>query len=116
MRPLACQVVALECTRLHVSALDKYFTAIVLSESAHHGALATGIAMALATLAFWSGRHKYTHVPPHASRFLRSSCSLEGARALCKLIGLFGFFAVYWSLYDKSGSAWVLQVSVSECF
>jgi POT family proton-dependent oligopeptide transporter len=57
---------------------------------------------------------RYTHVPPNASRFLRSTCSPEGARALCKLIGLFGFFAVYWSLYDQSGSAWVLQVSVSD--
>ena len=53
-------------------------------------------------------------MPANASRFLRSTCSPEGARALCKLIGLFGFFAVYWSLYDQSGSAWVLQVSVSD--
>jgi POT family proton-dependent oligopeptide transporter len=33
----------------------------------------------------------------------------EGLAALLKLIPLFGFVAIFWSLYDQSGSSWVLQ-------
>jgi POT family proton-dependent oligopeptide transporter len=45
-----------------------------------------GILMALATLAFWCGRAKYTHVPPDRNRWLAQSCSAEGWRTIARLL------------------------------
>lgn len=48
-----------------------------------------GIFMALATLIFWLGRHKYTHVPPTQPEFLRALCTrlFCGAARACERFG-----------------------------
>lgn len=68
-----------------------------------------GVLMALATLVFWLGRDKFVHIPPAGFGFLKEAFSREGVVALGKLIPLFTFIAVFWSLYDQTGSSWVLQ-------
>ncbi len=68
-----------------------------------------GIFMALATLVFWLGRYKFVHVPPGGVSFLREAFSPEGLRVLGKLVLIFAFVAFFWSLYDQTGSAWILQ-------
>ncbi|MFT4175659.1 MAG: POT family MFS transporter [Luteolibacter sp.] len=68
-----------------------------------------GVLMAIATLLFWMGRKRFVHIPPSGLGFFRESFSREGLMALCKLIPLFAFIAVFWSLYDQTGSSWVLQ-------
>lgn len=68
-----------------------------------------GILMGVATLAFWLGRRRYTHIPPHGKAFLRETCGPAGLGALGRLIPLFLFFSAFWSLYDQTGSAWVTQ-------
>ena len=79
-----------------------------------HGAHAAfglpGVLMVVATLVFWSGRRRYTHVPPGGAAFVRDLLGAEGRGALRRLGGLYCFLAVFWSLYDQTGSAWVLQV------
>ncbi len=68
-----------------------------------------GVLMALATLMFWMGRHRFVHIPPSGSGFVKDLFSREGFVALGKLIPLFVFIAFFWALYDQTGSSWVFQ-------
>lgn len=68
-----------------------------------------GVLMALATLVFWLGRNRFIHVPAGGIGFLRELFSWEGISALLKLGIIFVFVAVFWALFDQTGSAWVLQ-------
>lgn len=74
-----------------------------------------GILMALATLVFWIGRHRYIHIPPKGWAFVQETFSKDGLRALGGIISIYVFVAVFWSLYDQSGGAWVLQASQMNC-
>tara|TARA_B100000029_G_scaffold373217_1_gene367425 strand:- start:166 stop:1503 length:1338 start_codon:yes stop_codon:yes gene_type:complete len=68
-----------------------------------------GILMALATLVFWLGRHRFVHIPAGGRDFLRETFDPDGIRALLGLIPLYVFVAVFWSLFDQGGSKWVEQ-------
>jgi len=68
-----------------------------------------GILMALATLVFWLGRHSFIHVPPRGPRYFAETFGPEGRAAILKLVPLYLLVAVFWSLYDQSGGAWVQQ-------
>lgn len=68
-----------------------------------------GVLMLLATIVFWMGRHVFVHVPAQGPQKVLASLQGEGLVALLKLIPLFAFVAIFWSLYDQSGSSWVLQ-------
>ena len=68
-----------------------------------------GVLMAIATFMFWLGRNRFVHIPPSGWGFVREAFSRDGLFALGKLIPLFVFIAVFWSLYDQTGSSWVLQ-------
>lgn len=68
-----------------------------------------GVLMAIATFVFWMGRHKFVHVPARGVGFIKESLSPEGRRILLRLSVIFLFIAVFWSLYDQTGSKWVLQ-------
>jgi len=68
-----------------------------------------GVLMAIATFMFWLGRNRFVHIPPAGLGFFREVFSRDGIFALGKLVPLFVFIAVFWSLYDQTGSSWVLQ-------
>lgn len=68
-----------------------------------------GVLMAIATFMFWLGRNRFVHIPPSGLGFFKEVWSRDGVIALCKLIPLFAFISVFWSLYDQTGSSWVLQ-------
>ena len=68
-----------------------------------------GLLMLLATVVFWLGRNHYTHIPPGGMGFLRECQSWELWRVVLKLAPIFVFVAFFWSLYDQTSSAWVLQ-------
>jgi POT family proton-dependent oligopeptide transporter len=68
-----------------------------------------GVLMAIATLMFWMGRKKFIHIPAGGNAFFKELTSRDGLIALCKLIPLFLFVAFFWSLFDQTGSSWVLQ-------
>jgi POT family proton-dependent oligopeptide transporter len=68
-----------------------------------------GILMALATLVFWLGRNRFIHVPPRGPAYFRETFSREGLTAILKLVPLYLLVAVFWSLYDQTGGAWVQQ-------
>ncbi|BAO43481.1 POT family MFS transporter [Thiolapillus brandeum] len=68
-----------------------------------------GVLMALATLLFWAGRNKFVHVPPAGKGFLKEALSPRSLRIFGRLGMIYVFIAVFWSLYDQTGSSWVLQ-------
>ncbi len=68
-----------------------------------------GVLMAIATFIFWLGRHRFIHVPPGGMRFVREVFSLPGLAALLKLLPLYLFVAVFWALFDQTGSTWIFQ-------
>ena len=68
-----------------------------------------GVLMALATLLFWMGRNVFIHVPPGGTRFFTETFSREGVIALLKLSLIYAFVAVFWGVFDQTGSSWVLQ-------
>lgn len=65
--------------------------------------------MLLATFAFWSGRYKFAHIPAGGKAFLREAFNPDGLATIARLAVIFAFVAVFWSLWDQSGSEWVLQ-------
>jgi POT family proton-dependent oligopeptide transporter len=68
-----------------------------------------GLLMALATLVFWMGRWKFVHIPARGAEVLREMLSRDGLFAVGKLCAIYFFVAIFWSLFDQSGSSWVLQ-------
>ncbi|MBT6794780.1 MAG: MFS transporter, partial [Methylococcales bacterium] len=79
----------------------------------HYGAksafLLPGILMLLATVIFWSGRYRFVHIPPAGKVFLSDVFSNTGIKVLGKLSVIYIFIAVFWALFDQTGSSWVLQ-------
>lgn len=74
-----------------------------------------GVLMAIATFVFWLGRKRYAHLPPQGLAFLRETITPEGRSAILRLVMVYSFVAVFWSLYDQTGSAWVLQARQMDC-
>jgi len=68
-----------------------------------------GLLMLMATLTFWAGRYRFVHIPPGGRRFLQETFSRRGLGALGRLTIVYLFVAVFWSLFDQTGSSWVLQ-------
>ncbi|MEP2777369.1 MAG: POT family MFS transporter [Luteolibacter sp.] len=68
-----------------------------------------GILMALATFIFWLGRKRFAHVPPGGMRFLREAFGKEGLIAMLKLTPVYLFVAMFWALFDQTGSTWIFQ-------
>lgn len=70
-----------------------------------------GVLMALATLMFWLGRHKFIHVQPpkKASSYFKQTFSKEGVAAIARVSVIFAFIPLFWSLFDQMGSTWIFQ-------
>ena len=63
----------------------------------------------MATIFFWLGRNKFVHIPAGGLRFVRETFSGEGLRALAKLLLIYLFVAMFFALYNQTGSVWVLE-------
>ncbi|MCA9022948.1 MAG: MFS transporter, partial [Planctomycetaceae bacterium] len=70
-----------------------------------------GVLMLIATILFWLGRNEFVHIPASGwEKFRSETFSREGLQALLNLCVLFYvFLPVFWSLFDQTGSSWVLQ-------
>lgn len=65
--------------------------------------------MLLATIFFWMGRNVFIHIPPGGMAFLRETFSREGLGSIARLFIIYAFVAMFWALFDQTGSAWVQQ-------
>ena len=82
----------------------------VLKEHGPHWAFGIpGLLMALATWLFWMGRKRFVHVPPAGPEFLKEALRPENLRIFGRLAVIYLFVAVFWALFDQTGSSWVLQ-------
>jgi POT family proton-dependent oligopeptide transporter len=69
-----------------------------------------GILMLIATIVFWMGRNKFVHIPPAGlSLYTKELFSKKGWNLVLRLSPIYIFLAVFWSLFDQTGGAWVLQ-------
>lgn len=68
-----------------------------------------GVLMALATLVFWLGRNRFIHVPAGGMGFVREVFQGGGIKAMLKLLPLYVFVAMFWALFDQTGSTWIFQ-------
>ncbi len=84
-----------------------------------------GILMFVATFVFWLGRRAYVHVPPTGKNphgFAKvcldvvrgqgdkhPQAAREGVRAVFRVIGLFAFISLFWTLFHQHGSSWTAQ-------
>ena len=68
-----------------------------------------GILMFIATVLFWMGRNVFIHIPPGGIKFLKEVFSKDGLYALLKLTPIYMFVAIFWALFDQTGSTWVIQ-------
>ena len=66
--------------------------------------------MILATIVFWMGRNVYTSVAPSGwSKFKDDIVEKDGYKVLLSLSLIYVFIAMFWSLFDQTGSSWILQ-------
>jgi POT family proton-dependent oligopeptide transporter len=92
------------------SAVSTLATPWLLAEYGPHVAFGVpGVLMGLATLFFWMGRNVFIHIPAGGIEFLKEMFSATGLRSLARLFVLYVFVAMFWALFDQTGSAWVLQ-------
>jgi len=68
-----------------------------------------GVLMLIATVAFWSGRYQFIHIPAAGTHFIREVLSPFGLKIVLKLGSIYLFIAVFWALFEQTGSSWVLQ-------
>ncbi len=68
-----------------------------------------GVLMGIATIAFWMGRNVFIHIPAGGKEWFKETFSGVGLSAMAKLAIIFVFIAVFWALFDQTGSSWVLQ-------
>ena len=68
-----------------------------------------GVLMLTATLVFRAGRHRFAHIPAGGQRFIKEVFSKTGLGVLARLGVVYLFVAVFWALFDQTGSSWVLQ-------
>ena len=68
-----------------------------------------GFLMLLATVTFWSGRYRFVHIPPAGINFIKEMFSRDGMASLGKLASIYAFIAMFWALFEQTGSSWILQ-------
>ena len=69
-----------------------------------------GVLMVVATLVFYAGRHKFISIKPAGwAVYQKELFSKKGAALVLKLIPIYLFITIFWSLFDQTGSAWVQQ-------
>jgi POT family proton-dependent oligopeptide transporter len=85
-------------------------TPILLASYGPHVAFGLpGALMFLATLFFWAGRNRFVHIPPGGMLFLKQLKTPANIAAIARLGVIFAFVAMFWAIFDQTGSAWVLQ-------
>ncbi len=92
--------------------VSSLLTPILLNNYGPHLAFGIpGLLMLLATIIFWVGRYKFIHIHAGGVHFFKETLSKDGLVALGKIIIIFFFVSMFWSLFEQTGSSWVLQAN-----
>lgn len=68
-----------------------------------------GALMLFATIVFWSGRRTFAHIPAGDHELYEQLRAPDTWKLLASLAAIYVFIVPFWSLFDQTGSAWVLQ-------
>jgi POT family proton-dependent oligopeptide transporter len=94
------------------AAISTLLTPLLLEHYGPHAAFGLpGALMILATWVFWFGRNRFIHIPPGGRAFLKEAFSGEGIAVMLRLGLVYVFIAIFWALFDQSGSTWVSQAT-----
>jgi len=74
-----------------------------------------GLFMITATIVIWMGRRRFVRIPPTGTAFVRDVFSRTGLQTILKLSGIYVFVAMFWALWNQTGSSWVLQAQKMDC-
>jgi POT family proton-dependent oligopeptide transporter len=93
------------------AAVSTLLTPILLEKYGPHLAFGVpGFLMLLATIVFYMGRKVFIAIPPVGwTAYKKDIFSKKGKKAMINLSIMYIFIAVFWSLFDQTGSSWVLQ-------
>jgi POT family proton-dependent oligopeptide transporter len=69
----------------------------------------TFVVMVCSIIIFWSGRKSFVHAPIEGGKFLKSAFTGEGLKAVLRLSVLFIIISAFYTLYELSGSAWIVN-------
>ncbi len=69
-----------------------------------------GILMFVATVVFWMGRNVFTAVPPSGIDSYKKDLFNKDSVGIFGRLGLvYIFVAIFWALFDQTGSRWIIQ-------
>lgn len=92
------------------AAASTLLTPILLDQYGPHAAFGLpGGLMILATWVFWLGRQRFCHIAPGGTHFFQELVSAESLKIMIRLGVIYLFIAVFWALFDQTGSTWVDQ-------
>jgi POT family proton-dependent oligopeptide transporter len=71
-----------------------------------------GVLMFIATFIFWLGRKEYiVQEPVGLKAYKEQVFTKEGLKAISSLLLIYLCMAFFWSLYEQTGSSWVIQAN-----
>lgn len=93
------------------AAISTILIPIMLEKYGPHVAFGLpGLLMLMATVVFWMGREKFIAIPPVGwAAYKKEIFSPAGKKAILNLSIMYIFISIFWSLFDQTGSSWVLQ-------
>lgn len=91
--------------------VSSLLTPVLLDQFGPHIAFGVpGLLMIIATWVFFLGRKVFIAIPPVGwKQYKKDIFSRAGLKAIGSLSVMYIFIAVFWSLFDQTGSSWVLQ-------
>lgn len=100
------------------AAASSLLTPVLLENYGPHLAFGVpGFLMLVATVVFYMGRKVFIAVPPVGwKQYKNDVFSKQGKKAIVNLAIMYLFIAVFWSLFDQTGSSWVLQAEQMDKF
>lgn len=93
------------------AAVSTLLIPVLLEDYGPHVAFGVpGFLMFLATIVFWRGRKVFIAIPPVGwQAYKKDVFSPQGKKAIFNLSIMYIFISIFWSLFDQTGSSWVLQ-------
>jgi len=98
--------------------VSSLLTPVLLDKYGPHLAFGVpGILMLIATIVFYRGHKVFIAIKPAGwAVYKKDLFSPQGKKAIANLSIMYIFIAVFWSLFDQTGSSWVLQAEKMDKF
>jgi POT family proton-dependent oligopeptide transporter len=100
------------------AAVSSLLTPLLLEHYGPHLAFGVpGFLMFIATIVFYRGHKVFIAIKPAGWKtYKQDLLSPQGKKAILNLSIMYIFIAVFWSLFDQTGSSWVLQAEKMDKF